>query len=353
MFDIIEFTAGNLKEWDSYVDQNANSTIYHRTEWLELCEKNQKLDLIKLGFRSDGKLVGIFPLFVRKYFFLKVGASPFIVEDTPYLGTLLDSDDLTAPAIRAIDDYSKKNNIHFIRLIYPQKVNVGVFENAGYRHFTRHTHILDLSHGLDRIWENMKGRARTAIRKSDKSGVRVYISEENDTMVKYYELSTELYKRQHKVPPNSPGFYSDICFGNLKTNSNLVVAALDDVIIACAIIVVYKETVYYLDAVSDRNYNKYCANSGLQWFIIKWACENNFKYYDFVGSDFPWIASFKESFGGELMEYSLLEKSSSPLVRVIRECYGNKFKPFMQKIKSKALPAILNLARFEPLTTEP
>lgn len=342
MLDIIEFNTNNLMEWDNYVDQNINSTIYHRNEWLELCEKNQKLTLIKLGFRNNGKLVGIFPLFVKKYLFLKVGASPFIVEDTPYLGTLLDSDDLTTPAIKAIDDYSKHHHIHFIRLIYPQKIDVSIFENAGYKHFTRHTHILDLSNGLDIIWKNMKGRARTAIRKSDKNGVNVHISEENNTMIKYYELSTELYKRQHKVPPNSLSFYSDICFGKLKSNSNLVVADLNNVIIACAIIIIYKETVYYLDAVSDKNYNSYCANSGLQWFIIKWACENNYKYYDFVGSDFPWIANFKESFGGELMEYSLLEKASNPLVRIIRDYYGNTFKPFIQIIKLKALPAKLN-----------
>ena len=66
----------------------------------------------------------------------------------------------------------------------------------------------------------------------------------------------------------------------------MVVASLDGTTIAFALIVHYKDTVYYLDAVSDKRYNKYNANSAIQWFIIRWAIDNGFDYYDFVGSVF-------------------------------------------------------------------
>ncbi len=332
---IVEVGDSFVESWDRYVENNSKGTTFHNTAWLKLCEKHQGIRLVRLTFKENGNLVGVFPLFIKRMAWIKVAASPFTVEDTPYLGPIVDNDQLIPQVILAIEGYLSAQKVNFFRLISHIKHDATLFDQFGYHHTVRHTHILDLSSGKTAVWNKMKGSARTAIRKSEKTGVRVVFAEDKGTLDRFYELSRELYIRQGKVPPNSKLFYSDICFGELRKVSRLVAAEHNGKIIACAIIITSKNVVYYLDAVSDKNYNNLSPSSGIQWFIIQWAIDNGFKYYDFVGSDFPWIAKFKDSFGGSLVEYSLWEKASPSWIMSLRMFYGRSLKPAWQKVKSK------------------
>jgi len=321
-------------EWGRFVDDCHESTIFHGLDWLTLCERHQGTALSKLGFYQDGELVGIFPLYTKKMLLLKVAASPFVVEDTPYLGPLVRDQKLLPDAVSAIDRYIKGHGINFLRFTLKDKCRHELFEPYRYMHKVRHTHVLDLTQGEENIWKNMEGRARTAVRKAEKSGVTCSIVNDSDRIDTYYQLSETLYQNQNKVPPNSKMFYQDICFGALRDKSRLIAAELDGSTIACAIVILHKDTVYYLDAVSDKKYNTISPSSALQWFIIQMAIKEGFARYDFVGSDMPWIAKFKESFGGKLHEYSLLEKASPQWVFTLRNFYGRKLKPAIQKIKA-------------------
>jgi lipid II:glycine glycyltransferase (peptidoglycan interpeptide bridge formation enzyme) len=334
MLNIIKLDDSFNAKWDEYVTLHQSGTIFHTTNWLKLCEKHQGSELIRVGFYVDGKLVGICPLFFKRMMLFKIAASPIVVEDTPYMGPLLDNKINLLSAFQSLGTFLKKQKISFMRFVLPDLIDSELVNILNCNHYVRHTHLLDLSFGEERIWNKMEGRARTAIRKSEKSGVKVKISDDVSIIDKYYELSRALYTNQNKIPPNQKQFYKDLCFGELKSNCRLFTAIYNGEVAACAIIVFFNNTAYYLDAVSDKNYNNLCPTSGLQWEIIKWLIDNDISTYDFVGSDMPWIAKFKASFGGKLIEYSLLEKASSPIVYSIRDLYGKKLKPLSQKIIS-------------------
>jgi len=321
-------------EWNAFVQRHPRGTLFHETRWLDLCATYQKAKLHRLGFVADGALVGIFPFYVKRFGPLKAAASPFVVENTPYMGPLALDTDAARAIVPALDDFLTRMRINFSRIILQGGQAEWGFVQRGYKETVRHTHVLDLSPGLDHIWAHMEGRARTAIRKSEKSGVRCAFEDTPAVIDEYVKLATAIYQRQGKLTPHPKGFYRDICFGPLARNAKLVSARLDGELIAGAIFVTYNGWLYYLDAVSDKEHNALCAPSGVQSFILQWAVGAGLQQYDFVGSDMPWIARFKASFGGTLCEYAALEKAAPAWVLSLRKFYGGRLRPFIQKVRT-------------------
>ena len=115
--------------------------------------------------------------------FFKVAGSPFIVEDTPYMGPAIEPCHIL-DILPALDEYLKENRIGFLRLVSNQAYHVENGHNS-YHFIEKHTHILDITKSEDNLWKNLEGRCRTAIRKARKSGVdrfnviknRTYIEE--------------------------------------------------------------------------------------------------------------------------------------------------------------------------------
>ena len=172
--------------WDDFVKVNEHGTLFHMNAWLKLCEATQGSKLIRLGFFNGDKLVAIFPFFYKRFFLLKVIASPIVVEDTPYMGPLFKDEQILSEIMIAFERFFKKNRINFTRIIFHARQDQELFGNLGYTHIPRHTHILDLSPGEKNIWTNMQGRARTAIRKANKGGVDVYFANGAEYLDKYF-----------------------------------------------------------------------------------------------------------------------------------------------------------------------
>ncbi|PKN65014.1 MAG: hypothetical protein CVU57_12890 [Deltaproteobacteria bacterium HGW-Deltaproteobacteria-15] len=72
----------------------------------------------------------------------------------------------------------------------------------------------------------------------------------------------------------------------------------------------------------------------IQWEAIRKAKLENLSTYDFVGSDLPWLAKFKMSFGGRLLEYVYLEKSSSDWVEYLTKKVFPRYKRIIEIVRS-------------------
>lgn len=332
---ILDDSAADM--WDAFVESAENGTPFHLHEWLLLCERHQGAKLIKLAFYDEDKIVCLFPLFIKRFFVFKVGASPMVVEDTPYMGPIFNSEKYFSEVMEHVGHFAKSCRIQFLRFVLKKKCNEAVLIHNGFKHFTHHTHVLDLWQGIDKLWKKMEGRARTAIRKAEASGVRVSFVDGLEYLDRYYDLYTRLYAWRDKTPPNSKSFFRQILTSKLRRHTKMVAATIDSILCAAAIFVHYKDSVYYLDAVTDKNYNKYNGSSAIQWHAISWATENGLHYYDFVGSNHAWLAKFKASFGGKMEDYSLIEKASSPWIFELRQWYGSSLKPMAQKYRSRML----------------
>jgi len=151
----------------------------------------------------------------------------------------------------------------------------------------------------------------------------------------YYELSVGVYRRQEKEPPFTKEYFTAL-WENLHSSGNLVVllARHEGKIIAGAIFPRDRQVGYYLDGVSDREYNKIVPNNLVQWEYLKRAQAQGIQLYDMIGANIPSIAKFKKSFGSIERNYIYAYRNRSIAARVGRTLYakhGATIKKFLKR----------------------
>lgn len=311
-----------IDEWDNFLSAHKIGTMFHASAWLEILRRNHGGALLRLGFYKGAELVGLLPLIVKKIGPLRVAASPFIVEDTPYLGFVLDRAHLDA-SLAVLVDFQERSKIHFLRLLQRENLEPASFEENGFAAIRKHTHILDLSNSEDAIWKGFKGPCRTAVRKAEKEGVEIKKIHDRDFLETYYDMLDQLYRRQGLSTPNSKQFYLDLWDAFARTNLTIFAAIKEQKCIAASIFGHDRDRYYYLNGASLAEYSHLRANNLIHWSAIKYAKSRGALSYDFVGSDIPRLARFKGTFGGELVVCTCLERPSAKWVFLLRKHYPN------------------------------
>jgi hypothetical protein len=171
------------------------------------------------------------------------------------------------------------------------------------------TWVVDLRGGRDAVWEQMEGRARTAVRKAEKSAVSVREARQDDLQV-YYRLHLETYRRTG-APPHSKDYFAAIWGDFLgKGLARIWVAELDGEPVAAENFGVYKEAAIYWTGAASVKGLEAEANSLLQWTAMQWMIDNGIQWYE-TGEAFPQsrggkekgLSDFKKSLGGDLYPY--------------------------------------------------
>jgi len=319
LYKLREIDGSESAKWNELIRSLPGGTIFHTPKWLKLIEANQRLRIKKVGVCLDDKLIGVFPLCVKNFLFIKVAGSPFVVEDTPYMGPVIDPRHIPN-FLEALDNYLRINRIDFLRIISNQAYNVK--NRSDFYHFIEKcTHIVELTKTEDALWKNLEGRCRTAIRKARKSGVDVNIVTDRCFIDKYYSIIEDVYHAQNKPCPNHKKFYYDMWNSFGRDNALFLSAEWNGKIIAGIIILLDGKRAYYLNGASKHAHRSLSASNLLLWEAINIAKERGVERFDFVGSNIERLARFKKSFGGEVTKYTLIEKASSKWVGLIRQRY--------------------------------
>jgi len=332
MLTIQDISSHDRSEWEDFILYHSTGTLFHRSTWLDILTEFQQLVLIKIGFFENDILVGAFPLFIKSLWPIRIAASPFVVEDTPYMGLVIDADRYFE-ALELLGPFMKKNGIHFLRIIQRQSLFPEV-QMPAFQIIEKHTHLLDLTKSEDKIWSSFEGRCRTAIRKAEKSGVRVKLETCREAIESYYEILDELYAGQKMTTPNPKQFYYRLWDAFSGDQLYMLTAWHDETLISGAFIMQDSDRCYYLNGASRPEYLSIAPNNLIQWEAIRLAKSRGAVWYDFVGSDIERLAKFKKSFGGDLVTYACLEKSTSAAVSFIRKKYP-VFKIALGRLKKR------------------
>jgi CelD/BcsL family acetyltransferase involved in cellulose biosynthesis len=307
---------GDDAAWNAVA--NKSGTLFHQAAWLMAQAAAHRLELRRFGFFRDGRLIGLVPLFVRSIGPLRVAASPFVLEDSPYCGIAIDVLEASY-ALDALLRTCRKSRIHFIRLVQSETIASSAIAKA--RCVERQTHRLALTVSKEELWKGLEGRCRTAVRKAEKSGVEVTLEEGSDWITPFYAMLRDLYVAQGLGTPNPVQFYYEIWSEYANLGLLAVMARLDGKLIAGALVGIDAARAYYLSGASDPAFNPLAPNNLIQWRIIEALHARGVPAYDFVGSDIPRLAKFKASFGGTLSFHSVFEASSYEWLWFVRERY--------------------------------
>jgi hypothetical protein len=321
-------------EWERFIESSDKATLFHTSNWFKLLLEVYGVYVHRLGIFDNDKLIGIFPILIRKRGPFRLAGSPLSGMATPCLGPIIDQP-LLPDILDEFDRFQKKEKIDYVDIMFPYLVQENILKERGYVVEERKTFILDLTQNIDQLWVGFEVRCRNAIRKSQKAKVEVIEADTPEFLKEYYNMAIDVYKRQNR-PPAIPFKFFQTLWNILKPQNRLKVlfARYEGKLIAGAIFPHFKDTIYYTDGVSYREYNKVAPNNLIQWELIKWAVENKFKRYDMVGANIPSIAKFKASFGGMILPYTYTYRANSVFAYVSRILY-KRIMPIIRKIRMR------------------
>lgn len=331
--------------WNAFVDAQDEAWFWHRYELIDTLNTWGKEDLSFAALDEKGEIKALMPLHYMKGRALKKRFS------------WNQMDSLGGPVLmKGLADKERKKIVGMVKEkchalandydIGELQVSLPVLAPA-YRpnvpainpllqydlnHLTAQTWLVHLEADLDQLWNSFEGRARTSIRKAEKSdvGIRMATTEVAD-LQQYYDLHLETCKRSG-IDAHPYTYFEKIWANFLKEKLCVIFfAEQKGEIIAAENVAFYKEGAIYWTGASNNKALDVNCNSLLQWHAMKWMKDHGVKWYE-SGEAFPYspagkqkkLSDFKKSFGGQLTPFykgkKIYKKKKFLILEFIRSC---------------------------------
>ncbi len=172
----------------------------------------------------------------------------------------------------------------------------------------------------DELLASFKRNTRNHIRKTEKEGVTVRELSKSELPI-FKKITAKTSERRNFT--DKPLSYYENMFDLFGDQVKFLLAEVNidgkTIPLSAAMFMLYGDEIIYLFSGSYKEYMNYNAQYAIQWNIIKYAAEHNFKRYNFYGiqglpdptaKDYG-VYEFKKGFGGRVIE--LLGSHELPL----------------------------------------
>lgn len=327
-------------EWDRIIEESSHGTVFHMWDWLRLMEKNSWITVLGkkisprlyplAGYKGD-KLIGVFPVYHTKTGLINLVSSPPSRVGAYYLGPVIadyanlkqDKRELNYfEFIRSVDEFIfKKLGAKYATLSTPPGLSdIRPLSWMGYQVKPMYNYVLDLTRGVEALWDDFKKDLRRDIKKAEKHELSVVeggeeelkfiyrsyfarIAEQNITFRMGEDFLVKAFKRFH--PKNLRVF---LLRDKSEPVGGLIALSLGD-----------KFSPWIGSHKSDKSVST--SNDFLHWELIKWASENGFKSFEMTWANNPRLCRFKSKYNPGLDPYFLASKYSSALYWIVAESY--------------------------------
>jgi lipid II:glycine glycyltransferase (peptidoglycan interpeptide bridge formation enzyme) len=192
------------------------------------------------------------------------------------------------------------------------------FSSSGEQYQLNDTNIIDISKGLDSIWESLDSKTRNKIRKPEKEGCKIEIFESGkEPLDRFYNIMNSI-KKETTYVMHSKEYFQKVWEIMSKANmAVIIILSLNDLDLGGYFAIKNKQTLSELyGGLNRKGKNIRGAGYFLKWELIKYAFNNNIKTYDQWGvssltkngqynQDSPlyYISQFKKEFKGKHVSY--------------------------------------------------
>jgi len=313
----------NEKAWDDVVFSSSFGTIFHTVTWLRLVERQSNAEFLPLMFYKGIQLVAIYPLFIQKQGPIKVALSPPSRSYMLYLGPViaeyetLKQDKKESTYIQIQQEMDKvifeTKGCKYARI----RSSPGLYDSrplrwSGYTVEPFYTYRIDLTKGIDHVWEQFDRKLRVDINKAVREGVTVRIGNEDD-LVYIHDMLFKRYIEQGFKPVNYKKFLREIYKQFYPDNLKIFVAEYKGQIVGGTLNLCFKNIMYLWVGIPKTDLVGISANDLIQWEAIKWAHSQEFMLYEEMDAgDDPRLRHFKAKYNPDLVIwYSATKYSSS------------------------------------------
>ena len=315
------FSQSERKEWDNIVRSFNDYDVYYLSGYVEAFRIHGDGEP-RLFYYESGSLRGINVVMLRdiakcEHFkgIIPEGTLFDIITPYGYGGWLLEGKTENKGDLFAeYEEWCRSNNVvsEFVRF-HPVLNNVEFSAGAYDVIPLGHTVTLDIT-SPEIIWANIPSKSRSVIRKAEKSGVEIFIS--NDVSV--YKDFKEIYNKtmEHDQAKEyyffGDEFYESVC-RDLTDEAAVFYAVKDQKIIAASIMLAAGDKLNYHLSGSLFEYRNFAPTNLLLYKAALWGCEKGCKKFHLgggVGSGEDSLFKFKKSFyrGDDLTRFSIGRK---------------------------------------------
>lgn len=315
------------KSWDDLVLSSPHGTIFHTVRWLEIVRDRTNAEFLPLMFYQGNTLVAIYPIFLKKQGFIKVALSPPSRSYMLYLGPVIaeyeslkqDKKESTYILIQdALDTFIfKTKGCKYARI----RSSPGLYDSrplkwSGYTVEPYYTYRIDLTRGIDYVWEQFEKKLRMKINKTIKEGVTVRAGEKDDIEF-IHEMLFKRYAEQGISPTDYKNFLMAIYQKFFPSTLKIFVAEYQGQRVSGNILLCHEKILYSWVGLPKTQFPSISPNDLIQWETIKWAQANGFEYFEMMDSgDDPRLRPFKSKYNPDLVIWYAATKYSSSIYKI-------------------------------------
>jgi hypothetical protein len=326
----------NEKVWDDLVYSSPHGTIFHTISWLKLASVQSNAELHPIMLYKGTQLVAVYPIFIQKQGTIKVALSPPSRSYMLYLGPVIadydtlkqDKKESTYIQIQEeVDKYIfETQGCRYARI----RSSPGIYDSrplswSGYTVNPFYTYRIDLTKGIDYVWEQFDRKLRVEINKAVRDGVTIRTGDVEDLGFIYDSLYKR-YEEQGKRPIDYKQYLDAIYNTFYPNNLKIFVAEYKGQKIGGTINLYFKNIMYLWVGIPKSDLVGISPNALVQWEAIKWACTNGLEYYEEMDSgDDPRLRYFKSKYNPDLLIWfgaikysSFMYKAGEKLFHVIK-----------------------------------
>jgi hypothetical protein len=324
---IVSLDSSQEKAWDDLVISSPFGTLFHTVRWLRIVQNHANAEFYPLMFYKGTQLVAIYPLFLQKKGLVKVALSPPSRSYMLYLGPVIaayesmkqDRKESSYIQIQQeFDNYIFKTlGCRYARI----RSSPGLYDSrplrwSGYAVEPLYTYRIDLTPGINHVWEQFDRKLRVEIHKAQREGVTVRIGD-NDDLEFIHDSLHSRYTKQGLPAGNYKKFLQDLYDQFYPENMKIFVAEYNGERIGGTINLVFKNGMYLWVGIPKTGLIGISPNDLIQWEAIRWAQKNGLTYYEEMDAgDDPRLRHFKSKYNPELVIWYGATKYSSILYEI-------------------------------------
>lgn len=326
----IKILTGETKlEWDDFVGRHTWSYFAHLSGYKDALGQSQGYEGTFLYITDGRKILSLAPFFLYKDLFLrkKMIAHAGILFDEALDGAAVDQClDIWRAYFQKLRKEYGVHSIVVLNQIQGAASLLGRFpkNHSGQVSVLKLDSFDILSRGFDR-------QIIKAVNKAVRSGV-VVCDGTNEMSIKndFYPLYARWSRSRHGTPPHSLEYFLDL-WQNLSTNMMILTARRGDTVIAALLGFYVGNRVYIAYNPSMESSHQFRPNDLLHYNLIKWACENEFSYFDFGAAQYEGQIQYKIKWGADMVsavpalnlggERAFMIQASSWRVKIISDLW--------------------------------
>ncbi len=328
--------------WDGFVDASPYGFLSHKWDFLRIAEKHSGYRLNTYGYYKGEELLGVYPLFYKKFHGFKMAFSPPPRRGIPYLGFLVSKkyDNLSQSKKESflgqfMEEIEAEIKIYSpdYTLIYtvPNFMDMRFFKWNDYEVIPDFTYAIDLQRPVEDIWGSFHKDVRRDIKHAESSGL--VLSESSDLSI-FHERQERRYKEKAANFSMDADYLKEIFRAYPSNISIYYVYDGEGQVIAASTAQEYKgRFLGWMGLAKSVGH----ANEFMIWKLMETAKSKGLEKFEIAGANVRSQCQFKSKFNPSLeVCYHIYKKST--LGRAAEWAYTSIYESLLKRSRKKVKP---------------